>query len=99
MALYDETELDNADNIIEQAVAINNLTHGILTVIVLGLCYWILFVALKQVDTRSSAVATAFIMLVLGLFLLGMQLSNVYIFGVQVALFVFALIYTMWRND
>lgn len=99
MALYDETELDNADNIIEQAVAINNLTHGTLTVIVLALCYWVLFVALKQVDTRSSVVATAFIMLIIGMILLALELSNVYVFGFQIALFVFALIYAKWRND
>lgn len=99
MPLYDETELNKADNLVEQAVAINNLTHGVLTIILLALSYWILFVALKQVDTRSSALATSFIMLIIGLFLLGMELSNIYIFGFQVAIFVFALIYTKWRND
>jgi hypothetical protein len=62
MAIYNETELNNANNIIEQAAAINNLSGGVLSIMLLGVGYIVLFVAIRQVDTRASVFATALIM-------------------------------------
>lgn len=99
MPLYNETELNNADNLIEQAVAINNLTDGVLSTVILGVMYFILFVALKQTDTKATAAVTTFIMLIVGLLGLGMNLVGATTIGVQIGMFVLALAFTVWRKD
>lgn len=98
MSLYNETELNEADNLIEQAVAINNLTDGLLSIIILGVMYFILFVALKQTDTKATAAVTTFIMLLVGLLGLGMNLVSATTIGVQIGMFVLALAFTVWRK-
>lgn len=99
MSLYNETELNEADNLIEQAAAINNLTDGLLSIVIIGVMYFILFVALKQADTKATAAVTSFIMLLVGLLGLGMNLVSATTIGVQIGIFVLALAFTVWRKD
>lgn len=99
MSLYNETELDNAQNIVEQAIAINNLTNGVLSVVVLVLMYIVVFIAVKQADTKASVVTTAFIMFIIGILGYGMGLITTAIILTQFALLIVALIFTIWRRE
>lgn len=101
MPLYDETELNDADGMEESVLALNNLSNGwlgigIVVVLYLVILYWL---SKDGADIKSTAFATALIMMVLGLLFLAIGLITKTVVGIQIAILVATIVATLWRRD
>lgn len=77
--VYNLTNFSEANNVLDLAVATNELTGGYYMLIILSLVWIISFITLKNYDTKSAFVTSSFVTFVLGgvLFVAGLVSETV----------------------